>query len=99
MSGQEHGYTTHELSPEQVEQVRAIALALPPLTEEQQDALGEVVAQAYMHRVQAEARAARGEPCEWFALCDRPAEGTMPHPTLGLVPICERCRAKVEAAR
>lgn len=38
-------------------------------------------------------------PCEWFALCDHPATGTMPHPILGDVPICDRCRAKVEAMR
>ena len=36
-------------------------------------------------------------PCEWFALCDHEATGTMAHPILGDVPICDRCRAKVEA--
>jgi hypothetical protein len=35
--------------------------------------------------------------CEWFALCDNRATGTMPHPVLGEVPICDRCRTKVEA--
>jgi hypothetical protein len=35
--------------------------------------------------------------CQWFALCDNPATGHMPHPILGSVPICDRCRAKVEA--
>jgi hypothetical protein len=29
--------------------------------------------------------------CEWFALCDRPATGTTPHPILGAVPTCDRC--------
>jgi hypothetical protein len=37
--------------------------------------------------------------CEWFALCDHPATGTMPHPILGDVPICDRCRTRVEDAR
>ena len=37
--------------------------------------------------------------CSWFVLCIRPATGSMSHPTLGDVPICERCRAKVEAAQ
>jgi hypothetical protein len=35
--------------------------------------------------------------CEWFALCDHEATSLMPHPILGEVPICERCRAKVES--
>jgi hypothetical protein len=35
--------------------------------------------------------------CEWFALCDHEATGTMSHPVLGAVPICDRCRLKVEA--
>lgn len=29
--------------------------------------------------------------CEWFALCDRAATGTTPHPILGAVPTCDRC--------
>jgi hypothetical protein len=33
--------------------------------------------------------------CQWFALCDHEANGTMPHPVLGEVPICDRCRAKI----
>ena len=32
--------------------------------------------------------------CEWFALCDHEATGTLPHPVLGDVPICDRCRAR-----
>lgn len=32
--------------------------------------------------------------CQWFLLCDNPATTTMPHPTLGNVPICARCAAK-----
>jgi hypothetical protein len=35
--------------------------------------------------------------CQWFALCDQPATGTMPHPILGDVPICDRCREFVES--
>jgi len=31
------------------------------------------------------------ELCEWFALCDRPAVGTVWHPVLGSVPVCGRC--------
>lgn len=33
-------------------------------------------------------------PCMWFALCDRPAVVTEPHPVLGDVPICQRCLDK-----
>jgi hypothetical protein len=29
--------------------------------------------------------------CQWFAACDRPALGALPHPVLGHVPACERC--------
>lgn len=29
--------------------------------------------------------------CEWFALCDHEAAGTLPHPALGPVPTCQRC--------
>lgn len=29
--------------------------------------------------------------CEWFAMCDNRAIGTLPHPVIGPVPICERC--------
>jgi hypothetical protein len=36
-------------------------------------------------------------PCEWFAMCDHPATGLMAHPVLGDLPICDRCRAKIEA--
>lgn len=32
--------------------------------------------------------------CEWFALCDHPAVGTVDHPILGAVPACERCITK-----
>lgn len=35
--------------------------------------------------------------CQWWAMCDQPATHTLAHPVLGQVPICDRCRAKVEA--
>lgn len=37
--------------------------------------------------------------CEWFALCRNPAEGSpMPHPAFpNGVPICARCRKRVES--
>lgn len=38
-------------------------------------------------------------PCEWFALCDRPATSFLDHPVLQLVPVCDRCREKVERLR
>lgn len=34
--------------------------------------------------------------CEWFAACTRPATGSMSHPILGAMLICDRCRAIVE---
>jgi hypothetical protein len=37
--------------------------------------------------------------CEWFALCRNQASGTLAHPVLGEVAICDRCRAKVERIR
>jgi len=33
--------------------------------------------------------------CEWFALCDRPADGVVSHPILGWVPTCQRCADKL----
>lgn len=36
-------------------------------------------------------------PCQWFALCENTAEDTEPHPVLGDVPVCPRCKAKVAA--
>ncbi|WP_018502939.1 hypothetical protein [Parafrankia discariae] len=36
-------------------------------------------------------------PCEWFALCDHPADRYRPHPILGQVPICARCAEKLSA--
>ena len=34
--------------------------------------------------------------CEWFALCDHPADGVVSHPVLGDVPTCERCATKLD---
>ncbi len=34
--------------------------------------------------------------CEYFALCDREAVGTVPNPVLGPVPCCQRCADRVE---
>lgn len=40
-----------------------------------------------------------GDPvqCQWFALCDHDATQLEPHPILGQVPICDRCKAKVDS--
>ena len=38
------------------------------------------------------------QQCEWVALCDRPAEHLVSHPTLGSVPTCARCITKYELA-
>jgi len=32
--------------------------------------------------------------CEWFLLCTNQATGTAPHPVLGPVPTCDRCRER-----
>lgn len=42
---------------------------------------------------------APGTPCQWFALCENEATTTEPHPILGNVPICARCKAKVAEIR
>lgn len=36
-------------------------------------------------------------PCAVFALCDRQAVTTIPHPILGPVPACQRCADKIES--
>jgi hypothetical protein len=33
--------------------------------------------------------------CQWFALCDNPANGTVLHPILGDVPTCRRCASSL----
>lgn len=37
--------------------------------------------------------------CQWFALCTNEAVTTEPHPILGDVPICQRCKDKNERLR
>lgn len=32
--------------------------------------------------------------CEWFAMCTNEATDFMPHPILGDVPICDRCKER-----
>lgn len=34
--------------------------------------------------------------CQWFVRCVRKATGTLAHPILGDVPICDRCRRLAE---
>lgn len=34
--------------------------------------------------------------CEWFALCDHPADGAVWHPVLGYVPTCLRCADRLD---
>jgi hypothetical protein len=34
--------------------------------------------------------------CQWFALCDRPADGVITHPILDDVPCCTRCAEKLD---
>lgn len=33
--------------------------------------------------------------CEYFVLCDRPAEGVVANPVIGDVPCCQRCADRV----
>jgi len=37
--------------------------------------------------------------CRWFALCTNEATKTEPHPTLGDVKICDRCKGRVDRLR
>jgi hypothetical protein len=32
--------------------------------------------------------------CQWYLLCDNPADGMVSHPILGDVPTCTRCATK-----
>jgi len=34
--------------------------------------------------------------CEWFANCQRPANGDAPHPVFGMVPVCPECAARFD---
>lgn len=34
--------------------------------------------------------------CQWFALCVNEAVGTVEHPVLGDVPICQRCATRFD---
>jgi hypothetical protein len=36
-------------------------------------------------------------PCEYFYLCENPADGTVSNPILGPVPCCDRCARTVGA--
>jgi hypothetical protein len=36
------------------------------------------------------------DKCQWFLLCTNPATGTIRHPILGEVKICDRCRKRAE---
>jgi len=36
------------------------------------------------------------QECQWFLGCRQVATTTMPHAILGDVPICDRCKKKVE---
>ena len=35
--------------------------------------------------------------CQWFIMCLNPATGVEPHPILGEVPICTRCKKKIDS--
>lgn len=37
--------------------------------------------------------------CRWFAMCDNQATGTEPHPVLGDVKICDRCKRRLDRLR
>ena len=35
--------------------------------------------------------------CQWFLLCNNKATTTLEHSILGAVPICKRCKDKIES--
>lgn len=34
--------------------------------------------------------------CEWYARCTNDAEVLVAHPTIGMIPVCDRCNARQE---
>jgi hypothetical protein len=41
----------------------------------------------------------RRDICEYFVLCDKPVTTYVKHPTIGLVPCCEKCADFSELAK
>jgi hypothetical protein len=48
-----------------------------------------------VHADDLEAAAEAAARCQWFLLCEGAATTTEAHPTLGAVPICAKCAARV----
>lgn len=56
----------------------------------------QAMAEEVAARVAAERAATRRlGTCQWFAMCDNVAIGTVTHPVLGNVPTCRRCADKL----